>query len=138
MLWSRILTAVPGSRLLFYRNVFREAEKANITRLCHEYGIEEGRITVMDKAPEITGDDSLPPARRYLRVMSKVDICLDTYAWSGHTTACESLWLGVPVVTFYGDRPSSRLCSSVLRQLGLSYLSATSIDDYIVDCHEAS
>ncbi len=127
-LWAKVLDAVPNSRLLLYRNVFRAAEKASLTRLCAEHGIAKQRLTIMDQPP---ADDSLPPARRYLRVMSMVDICLDTFPWSGHTTACEALWMGVPVITLYGDRPSSRLCSSVLKQLDLSQLSAATENDYV-------
>lgn len=128
--WSLILKAVPNSRILFYRNVFRQQEKENIIKQFITRGIQQDRITVLNQAPK--DDCKLPPGRRYLRVMSEdVDICLDTFPWSGHTTSCESLWMGVPVVTLYGDRPSSRLCASVLNQLELSFLVATNKDDYV-------
>ena len=128
--WSLILKAVPNSRLLFYRNVFRQQEKENIIKQFIKNGIHQDRIIVLNKAPN--NDNKLPPGRRYLGVMSgEVDICLDTFPWSGHTTSCESLWMGVPVVTLYGDRPSSRLCASVLNQLELSFLVATNKDDYV-------
>ncbi len=127
--WSQILKAVPDSRILFYRNVFGQQEKENIIKQFIAHDIQPDRIRVLNKAPK--NDSKLPPGRQYLSVMSeKVDICLDTFPWSGHTTSCESLWMGGHVVTLYGDCPSSRLCASVLNQLELSFLVATNEDDY--------
>lgn len=128
--WAKILESVPNSRLMLFRNTLGEQEKDNLTRQFVELGLHQHQITLLNRAPKI--DSNLPPGRHYLRAMTEdVDICLDTFPWSGHTTACESLWMGVPVVTLYGDRPSSRLCASVLNQLELSFLIARNEDDYI-------
>jgi predicted O-linked N-acetylglucosamine transferase (SPINDLY family) len=49
-----------------------------------------------------------------------IDTALDTFPWSGHTTACEALWMGAPVVTMRGNRHAGRMVVSVLSCLGLS------------------
>ena len=48
----------------------------------------------------------------------EIDIALDVFPWSGHTTTCEALSMGVPVVTLRGNRFSSRMVAGVLEFLG--------------------
>ena len=62
---------------------------------------------------------------------SSIDVALDVFPWCGHTTACESLWMGVPVVTLVGDRRSSRMTASVLTTMGLPELIAETKEQYI-------
>lgn len=60
-----------------------------------------------------------------------IDLMLDVFPWCGHTTACESLWMGVPIVTLIGERRSSRMTASVLTALGLTDLIAHTPEQYI-------
>jgi predicted O-linked N-acetylglucosamine transferase (SPINDLY family) len=46
-------------------------------------------------------------------------------------TACDSLIMGVPMVTLPGDRPVGRLCSSILQNVGHSELIAASPESYV-------
>ena len=49
---------------------------------------------------------------------------------------CESLWMGVPIVTLRGDRPTARLSTSVLRQLELPELCAATPDEFVTACQQ--
>ncbi len=60
-----------------------------------------------------------------------IDISLDVFPWSGHTTACESLWMGVPMVTLRGNRHAGRMTASVLTCLGLSDWIAETPQQYL-------
>jgi len=71
-----------------------------------------------------------PPAG-YLGVYQDIDISLDTFPWSGHTAACQSLWMGVPIVTLRGNRYAGRMVASVLHHAGLVSLVANTLDDYV-------
>jgi predicted O-linked N-acetylglucosamine transferase (SPINDLY family) len=42
--------------------------------------------------------------------------------------------MGVPIVTLRGDRPTARLSTSVLRQLELPELCATTPDEFVTAC----
>jgi predicted O-linked N-acetylglucosamine transferase (SPINDLY family) len=47
---------------------------------------------------------------QHLKEYNKVVLQLDTYPYNGTTTTCESLLMGVPVLSLYND---SRFCSSM-------------------------
>ena len=65
-----------------------------------------------------------------LQEYSEVDIALDTFPFTGGTTTCEALWMGVPVVTCRGDRPASRQSSAMLAAVGLEHLAADDVEGY--------
>jgi predicted O-linked N-acetylglucosamine transferase (SPINDLY family) len=41
--------------------------------------------------------------QEYLRFYHQVDIGLDPLPYTGHTTSCDSFWMGVPVITLAGQ-----------------------------------
>ena len=55
--------------------------------------------------------------RRYLELYNRIDIGVDPIPYNGHTTTCDSIWMGVPVVSLNG-RTSVGCCGgvSLLRQ----------------------
>jgi predicted O-linked N-acetylglucosamine transferase (SPINDLY family) len=73
----------------------------------------------------------LPNAADHLRTYHRIDIALDTFPYNGTTTTCESLWMGVPVVSLAGDRHASRVGASLLTAVGLQELIANSREEYV-------
>jgi predicted O-linked N-acetylglucosamine transferase (SPINDLY family) len=67
----------------------------------------------------------------YFRWFDAVDIALDTMPYSGGTTTCDALWMGVPVVTVPGSRPASRSAASILTTVGLGEWIAASKEEYV-------
>ncbi|HTY69415.1 MAG TPA: tetratricopeptide repeat protein [Alphaproteobacteria bacterium] len=123
-LWAKVLTAVPGSRLLLkFRNWYLVPslqERISVT-LCG-LGVGPSQIQ-FDGAPDLTAS--------HLARYGGVDIALDTFPFSGSTTTFEALWMGVPVVTLAGETVASRWSSSILRVLGLDELTAETPDAYV-------
>jgi predicted O-linked N-acetylglucosamine transferase (SPINDLY family) len=66
----------------------------------------------------------------YLAAYHKIDIALDPFPFSGGTTSCEALWMGVPVVTLYGQTALGRQGASLNVQAGLSQFIAKTKRDY--------
>ena len=119
-LWKRILNAVPDSRLL----VAGGADERSAAGLLDELaaaGVARKRVTVVPFAP----------VQDYLRRYDAVDIALDPTPYSGGTTTCDALWMGVPVVTLPGPRPASRSAASILSTVGLREWIAQTPDDYV-------
>jgi predicted O-linked N-acetylglucosamine transferase (SPINDLY family) len=63
--------------------------------------------------------------------LGQIDIALDPFPFNGHTTMCHSMWMGAPVITLAGQRSVARVGVSVLTNLGLSDLIASSPDQYL-------
>lgn len=67
-----------------------------------------------------------------LRQYARVDISLDTFPYQGTTTICESLWMGVPVVSLEGPAgaPASRVACSLLAAVGQQVDIARNEDEF--------
>lgn len=58
------------------------------------------------------------------------DLFLDTAVYNAHTTACDILWSGTPILTIQGDRMATRTASSILTACGLSDLICKDLKTY--------
>jgi protein O-GlcNAc transferase len=118
--WVRILVKLPTSRLRLtrVRSVQRAAE---IIALFGRSGVAAERVECVPFA-----DD--PP---YGEQFEGVDIALDNYPYNGVTTTCESLYVGVPVVSLYGRNGVSRSGLSLLGTLGLGELAVSTPEQYV-------
>lgn len=118
--WARVLAATPGSRLLFLRpEAAAPAFRQNLARVFAEAGVDPARL---DFEPAVGGH--MPHYRR-------MDISLDTFPLTGGATTCESLWMGVPVVSLRGEAVYQRLSHSILTNAGLGDLSTATEDDFV-------
>jgi predicted O-linked N-acetylglucosamine transferase (SPINDLY family) len=118
-LWSGVLQAVPGSRLLLL--AISEDHRGRIRRLLADAGIGEDRL-------EFTG---YLPRPSYLKLYNTIDACLDPLPYSGITTTLDALWMGVPVVTLVGQTASGRAGLSILTAAGMPELVAKSPEEFV-------
>jgi predicted O-linked N-acetylglucosamine transferase (SPINDLY family) len=119
-LWARTTAAVPGSRFLFVRPegsapIFRD----NITAAFAARGVAPERVMFA------------PVRGRHLPWYNEIDICLDTLPLTGGTTSCETLWMGVPLVTLLGEALFERLSYSLLANAGLADLAARTPEAFV-------
>jgi len=61
----------------------------------------------------------------------RADIALDPFPFSGTTTTCFTLWMGVPIVSLAGNSHVSRVTASMLTATGLASLVAVSEQQYV-------
>jgi predicted O-linked N-acetylglucosamine transferase (SPINDLY family) len=121
-LWSRLLHALPGSRLLIFRDALRGSAMAYFREQFARRGLTGDRVLL-----RYPGESQ----ESFLKVYGDIDILLDVFPWSGHATACEALWMGVPVLTLRGARYAGSMVASVLTQVGLPDLIARTPDEYV-------
>jgi len=120
--WCAILRALPAARMLVFRHTLRDQVRDAVQREFPRRGIEPDRVELRH---------ALENAGSFLDVYRLVDISLDTFPWSGHTTACESLWMGVPVVSLRAPCHAGRMVASVLTQVGFTELIADTPQQYL-------
>ena len=118
--WAKVVASVPESRFLWVRpeggaRIFRE----NMLAIFAEEGV----------APERVRFEAVRGA--HLPFYNEMDITLDTFPLTGGTTTCETLWMGVPVVSLVGAALFERLSYSVLTNAGLGDLAVHSLDDFV-------
>jgi protein O-GlcNAc transferase len=126
--WTRIVTAFPKAKLLVKGPLTSEPKtEARLRAMFSDAGMPMDRLVISDNPIETTP---------YLGSYARADIALDPFPYNGTTTTCDSLWMGVPVVTFEGARHSARVSASLLRHIGLGELVARDVDDYVAKAIE--
>lgn len=121
--WSQILKSVPKSKLMLKSNHFDSPDlKKSLTQKFKEQGISAKRIILLNRIEQ---------SDHHLKLYDSVDIALDPFPYNGTTTTCESLWMGVPVITLAGETHAGRVSSSILKRVGLDELVSSKEETYI-------
>lgn len=115
--WRELLRRVPSARLA----LIGMPPSLGTTQIVRDLDAGD-RIQVVPRVPLF----------EYYRWYNEIDIALDTAPYSGGTTTCDSLYMGVPVVTAPGTRAISRSAGSLLRAVGLEDWIATDYVDLAV------
>jgi predicted O-linked N-acetylglucosamine transferase (SPINDLY family) len=121
-LWSQVLAAAPGSRLVLKWPALAEpCVRDRIARAFEACGVEAGRLDLRGVSPHAA----------MLGEYGDIDVALDPFPHCGGLTTCEALWMGVPVVSLPQERPASRQSLAILNLIGLGELCARSTADYV-------
>jgi predicted O-linked N-acetylglucosamine transferase (SPINDLY family) len=121
--WADILHGVKNSHILLKNIALGYAEPAQqIVAAFAQLGIGANRV-------ELVG--AMPDKHDHLETYHRVDISLDSFPYNGTTTTCESLIMGVPVISRAGNDHRSRVGASLLSTLGLDSHVAGGENEYI-------
>jgi len=118
-LWSRVLEAVKGSRLVMFCPEGQARER--VRAFFGTRGIAPERVEFVGYLPRWD----------YLSVFHQVDIALDPFPYNGMTTTLDAMWMGTPVLTLPGEIPAARAGLSLLSTVGLQQFVASSEQDYV-------
>jgi predicted O-linked N-acetylglucosamine transferase (SPINDLY family) len=110
--WGQVMKRLPSSRLILL--AYAGGHRQRILDLLGDYDVAAERIEFVEYRPRLD----------YLQTYHRIDICLDTLPYNGHTTSLDACWMGVPVVTQVGNTIVGRAGWSQLNNLGLSHLAA--------------
>ncbi|MBI2772333.1 MAG: tetratricopeptide repeat protein [Burkholderiales bacterium] len=117
--WADILRAVPDSRLLL-AGIPPGSATQSLLAAFDARGIAPQRVIPHGK---------LDP-ERFWALHHDIDIALDPFPYNGGATACDALWLGLPMVALEGEAFVSRMGATLLRHLGLAELVAPDAQGY--------
>lgn len=115
-LWSEVLKEIPTSKIRIQnKHLSCKIAQSTMLKRFEVLGIDTDRILLCGPV----GRD------QYLLDHAKVDMILDTFPFTGGTTTCEALWMGVPTLTLNGD--------TMLKRQGASLLMCAGLEEWIVD-----
>lgn len=115
-LWADLINAVPDSRLLLKTRAFNDPGVAEAwRRQFAAAGLALERLELLGRSRTVA---------EHLAEYRHVDIALDPFPYTGSTTTCEALWMGVPVVSLRGNNYVGRMTASLLETLGAKELIA--------------
>lgn len=122
-LWAEILRRVPDAHfILKSKQLADPAVQQRYRDWFNAHGIAPERVILDGRYLDHAG---------LLGYYGEIDIALDTYPYSGITTTCEALWMGVPVVTLAGVKFISRNSAALLANVGLTELIADTPQQYV-------
>lgn len=120
--WSQILSEYPSAKLLLKYKAFGDPSVQNqMAQQFLIHGIGRERL-------QFYGSLSY---QEHLKLYNQVDIALDPFPFNGHTTTCEALWMGVPVVSVLSPREFGRAGLSLLSRVGLEEFVAQNQKEYL-------
>ncbi len=126
--WSEILLGAPDSILILKaKGLNLPFVKDRVASKFALYGVERDRLEFRGLSTEQTD---------HLAQYADVDLALDMFPYNGTTTTCEALYMGVPVLTYMGDRHSGRVSATLLHGVGLPEFIASDRADYIAKAIE--
>jgi protein O-GlcNAc transferase len=117
--WMRLMAQTRGSVLWLTK--MDDLTHANLRREAAARGIDPERLIF---APRMdSGADHLARHRA-------ADLFLDTLPYNAHSTTCDALFAGLPVITCAGGSFAGRVAASMLKAAGLPELVTNNLADY--------
>ena len=120
-LWSRVLNAVPGSRMLLGGLSEASSQLDNLVAQFARHGVDKERLVFHTRVP----------MTRYLALHHQVDLILDTFPFTGGTTTYHAAWMGLPVLTLAGKTMASRVGLIINSNLDLPEFITESEDAFV-------
>ena len=120
--WSKILKKTENSILILKSKTF--SDKQGYKRILNLFEMNN-----VDKNRIIFEGNSI--REDYLKSYNKIDMILDTFPYPGGTTTCESLLMGVPVVSLEGKNFLANNGKTILKNSSLDEFIAKSKKEYI-------
>lgn len=121
--WSRVLRAVPDAQLILKARQFTDPGiRRRFQELFKKNRVSTQRVEMLGR---------IPSNRDHMSLYNRIDIALDTFPYNGHTTTCEALWMGVPVIVLAGNAHAGRVGVSLLSHVGLTEFIAENTDAYV-------
>ncbi len=122
--WCAILERVPGSRLRLCCTALNDetTREGFLAQFAHR-GLSRARLLlpITDVASE----------RQRFAHLRAIDLTLDPFPCTGVKTVCESLWMGVPVVSRRGQHRRANIAASLLTRVGLDDCIADTAETYV-------
>jgi predicted O-linked N-acetylglucosamine transferase (SPINDLY family)/ADP-heptose:LPS heptosyltransferase len=118
-IWMRILQQVPSSVLWLSEN--NSEAVRNLQLEANKCGVASERLIFAKRLPSLA---------EHLARHRLADLFLDTLPYNAHTTSCDALWAGLPVLTCTGETFASRVAASLLTAIGLPELITDNFADY--------
>jgi len=117
--WMSILVQVPDSVLWLL--IGGNDANERLRKAAAEQGVAPERLIFAEKManPE------------HLARYPLADMFLDSLPYGAHTTAADSLWMGVPILTLSGRSFASRVCAGLVRAAGVAELECTTAKAYV-------
>lgn len=135
--WVRILRRVPQAVLWLLR--FPAVGELPLRQAAMALGLPAGEAMPGGTSTQcrLFFSDVAGKEEHLLR-SSAADLFLDTPSCNAHTTACDALWAGVPMLTLPGQRMATRVAASVLQAAVPAHLAAhllcSSLQEYEDKC----
>lgn len=119
--WSDIINKLPNAKIRIQeKSLKNEYIKTEFLKELKNYKLENNVILVEG----VSHQD-------YLNSYSEVDIILDTFPFTGGTTTCEALWMGIPTLTLNGNTIIGRQTASFLKELKMNEWIAENKEEYV-------
>ncbi len=117
--WCRIMRDLPHPRIVLHAD--DGSHRQRVAELFSSQQIDPSRVSFVGRVT----------LAEYFKLYQQIDIGLDPFPYTGGTTTCDALWMGVPVITLAGQMAVHRGGVSILSQVGLPELIASSTDEYV-------
>jgi predicted O-linked N-acetylglucosamine transferase (SPINDLY family) len=111
--WADLLQALPNSHLTLHAP--QGTAESRLRTFFESRQIAPERLILFPRTSEA----------QYFAHYNAIDIALDPFPFSGGTTTCDALFMGVPVITRTGPLTTSHGTASILTTLGLQDLITT-------------
>lgn len=107
--WAQVLRSIPDARLVIGA-CEPSGPPAHLIQWLQQEGIAAERLSFVARSGFAD----------YLKAHGDIDICLDTFPFTGGVVTNHALWMGVPTLTLVGDLLGGRQSAEVLARVGLA------------------